>query len=69
MDGGSRNLDLIAVFIEYYKIHGAIISPYYLQGQVLVERNHESIINGVAKYSKQTFGDWIQHLPLALWVD
>ena len=69
MDGGSENLDLTAALIEHYKIRGIVISPYHPQTNGLVERGHEPIVNALAKYSKQNSGDWVDHLPLALWAD
>ena len=33
-----------------------------------MERGHESIVNSLAKCSKEP-GDWVKHLPLALWAD
>ena len=69
MDGSSENLDLTAALIEHYKIHGIVISPYHPQMNGLVKHSHELIVNALAKYSKQNSGDWVDHLPLALWAD
>lgn len=41
---------------------------YHPQANGLVERGHESIVNSLAKYSKEP-GYWVKHLSLALWAD
>jgi hypothetical protein len=66
MDGGSEKMDLTKELLENYRIQQTIVSAYHPQANGLVERGHDSIINSLAKYSKQ-LGDWVE--PLALWAD
>ena len=68
MDGGRENLDLTQELLVHYRIQRLDISPYHPQSNGLVERGHDAIINSLAKYSKEP-GDWVTHLPLALWAD
>ena len=68
MDRGSENLDLTKDLLEHYRIQQTIISAYHPQANGLVERGHDSIVNSLAKYSKQP-GDWVKYLSLTLWAD
>jgi hypothetical protein len=68
MDGGSENLSLTEDLLQHYRIQQTIVSPYHPQANGLVERGHDSMVNSLAKYSKRP-GDWVEHLPLALWAD
>jgi hypothetical protein len=68
LDGGSENLDLTRDLLEHYRIKRLDISSYHPQSNGLVEYGHSSIVNSLAKYSKQS-GDWVEHLPLVLWAD
>ena len=65
MDGGAENLDLMKDLLEHYRIQWTIISAYHPQSNGLVERGHESIVNSLAKYSKEP-GDWVKHLDSAV---
>jgi hypothetical protein len=68
MDGGSENLSLTKDLLGHYRILQTIVSAYHPQSNGLEERGHDSIVNSLAKYSKRP-GDWVEHLPLALWAD
>ena len=68
LDGGKENLDLTKDLLEHYRIKRLDISAYHPQSNGLVERGHSSVVNSLAKYSKKP-GDWVEHLPLALWAD
>ena len=68
LDGGSENMDLTKDLLEHYRIKRTVVSAYHPQANGLVERGHDSIVNSLSKYSKKV-GDWVRHLPLALWAD
>jgi hypothetical protein len=68
MDRGTENLDLTKDLLEHYRIQQTYVSEYHPQANGLIERGHESIVNSLAKYSREP-GDWVKHLSLALWAD
>ena len=61
-------MDLTKDLLEHYRIKRTVVSAYHPQANGLVERGHDSIVNSLSKYSKKV-GEWVRHLPLALWAD
>lgn len=68
IDQGNENLDLMKDLLEHYRIQQTYVSVYHPQANGLAECGHESIVNSLAKYSRE-LGDWVKHLFLALWAD
>ena len=68
MNEDTENLDLTKGLLEHYRIQQTFISAYHPQANGLVERGHDSIVNSLAKHSKEP-GDWMKFLRLALWAD
>jgi hypothetical protein len=68
IDQGTENLDLMKDLLEHYRIQQTYVSVYHPQANGLAEPGHESIVNSLAKYSREP-GDWVKHLLLALWAD
>ncbi len=68
MDQGSENMDLMKDLLEHYRIQQTIASAYHPQTNGLVERGHDSIVNSLAKYSKEP-GDWVTNFGTSFnWV-
>ena len=59
MDRGTENLDLTKDLLEHYRIQQTLISAYHSQVNGLVEHGHDSLVNSLAKYSKQSY-EWKQ---------
>jgi len=64
-DNGAQNHKITKVLIERHRITNISIATYHPQSNVLVERDHQQIVDGLANLGPK----WVKNLPLVLWAD
>lgn len=68
-DGGPENKALTDELLARYGIKHTWTSAYHSQGNGMVERGHQPVVNGLAKHAATTGTRWIDALPAMLWAD
>jgi hypothetical protein len=63
---GLENKDLVVQFVVDYGIKRVVILPYNVKVNGMIERDHKSIINVLAKMIKDDIDKWIRNLYTVL---
>jgi hypothetical protein len=53
-------------FVTDYSIKRVVISPYNVKANGMIERDHKSVINALAKITKGGIGKWVRNLHIVL---
>jgi hypothetical protein len=66
IDKGFKNKDLVMQFVTDYDIKRVVISPYNAKANGMIERDHKSVINALAKMIKGGIDKWVRNLHAIL---
>lgn len=68
-DGGPENRGVAHELFMRYGIKHTWTSAYHPQGNGMVERGHQPVVNALAKHTHDTGRNWVDSLPAMLWAD
>lgn len=69
MDGGPENRGSVETELAKYNIRKIAVSAYHPEGNGLVERGHQDIINALSKLTNGSMKNWERFLHDVLWAD
>jgi hypothetical protein len=68
-DNGPENSALTTELLRRYNIKRILISSYHPQGNGMVERGHQPIVNALAKHAATHNCSWVDALHIMMWAD
>lgn len=66
VDGGAEKKGLAEGLVNKFGINRIIISAYHPEANCMIERGHQSIVNGLAKMTEGGLGKWVDNLSAVL---